>query len=154
MKTHGKLLPGVRIIQHTKHQDLRGDFCETWQSGNDGMRGTFRQLNTATSLQYVIRGMHRQDQTKLVMPVLGKIFDVALDPKTGDWFAVNLDKTCALFIPPQYAHGYMTLSEQSIVQYIVDMPYNKSAEENFCWNEFCIEWPSAIVPILSDKDKK
>lgn len=153
MKTYGELLPDVKIIHHTKHKDSRGNFCETWKTANDGMRGTFRQLNSATSTQYVIRGMHRQDQYKLVMPILGKIFDVVLEPETGKWCAVELDENSGLLIPPYYAHGYMALSEKTIVQYIVDMPYNKSLEENFKWNEFDIQWPSVIEPILSEKDK-
>jgi dTDP-4-dehydrorhamnose 3,5-epimerase len=153
MKTYGQLLPGVEIIQHTKYPDDRGNFCETWKINNDGMRGTYRQLNSATSKQYVIRGMHRQDQYKLVMPVYGTIFDVALDPESGNWCAVELDDTCGLLIPPQYAHGYMALSEKTIVQYIVDMPYNKSIEENFKWDGYNIEWPFAITPVLSEKDR-
>jgi dTDP-4-dehydrorhamnose 3,5-epimerase len=153
MKTYGEQLLGVKIIQHTRHADHRGSFCETWKTQDDGMRGSYRQLNTAVSSQFVVRGMHRQDQTKLVMPVVGKIFDVALDPETGRWFAAELDETCALFIPPKYAHGYMALSECSVVQYIVDAPYNKALEENFKWDQYNIAWPTAIEPLLSDKDR-
>ena len=153
MKTYGKLLPGVRIIEHTKFKDNRGDFCETWKVTNDQMRGSFRQLNTATSVQNVVRGMHRQDQSKLVMPVYGRIFDVALNPQSGEWFAAELDNTCGMFIPPEYAHGYMSLSELSIVQYVIDMPYNKELEENFKWDKYNIEWPLTVKPIISEKDK-
>lgn len=153
MKIHNELLPGVEIIQHTKYSDYRGSFTETWKIENDKMRGTYRQLNTAVSVQFVVRGMHRQDQYKLVMPILGRIFDVALEPETGRWCAVELDDTCGLLIPPQYAHGYMSLSEKSVVQYIVDKPYNKAIEENFKWNDYGIAWPTSIAPILSEKDK-
>lgn len=153
MKTYGEMLPGCRIIQHTKYNDNRGSFCETWKISSDGMRDLYRQLNTAVSSQYVVRGMHRQNQTKLVMPVYGIIFDVALEPETGKWFAVELDDTCGLLIPPQYAHGYMALSELSIVQYVIDKPYDKSLEENFKWDGYGIEWPTTITPILSEKDK-
>jgi len=153
MKTYGELLSGLKIVEHVKHNDNRGNFCETWKTVNDGMRGTFRQLNTATSKQHVIRGMHRQNQSKLVMPVYGRIFDVALEPETGKWFAIELDNTCGLLIPPQYAHGYMSLSELAIVQYIIDMPYNKELEENFKWNQYNIAWPTVITPLLSEKDK-
>ena len=153
MKIHGELLPGVRVIKHTKYADERGNFTETWKIQSDDMRGEYRQLNTAVSKQFVIRGMHRQNQTKLVMPILGRIFDVALDPESGKWCGVELDDTCGLFIPPQYAHGYMSLSEKSIVQYIVDMPYNKQEEENFKWDQYNIEWPISITPLLSEKDK-
>jgi dTDP-4-dehydrorhamnose 3,5-epimerase-like enzyme len=89
----GEMLPGLKIVEHIKHKDDRGDFSELWKTANDNMRGTFRQLNCATSKQYVLRGMHKQDQTKLVMPVDGEIFDVALDPVTGKWFGILLDNS-------------------------------------------------------------
>lgn len=153
MKMYGSKLPGVEIKHHIMHVDIRGHFSETWKTSNDGMRGTYRQLNTASSRQNVLRGMHRQDQTKLVMPVVGRIFDVALEPETGKWFGVELTEYQGLLIPPQYAHGYMVLSDTAIIQYIVDMPYNKELEENFKWDQYNIEWPIKIDPILSDKDK-
>lgn len=152
MKTYGELLPGVEVITHTKFKDSRGDFCELWKSDSDKMRGTFRQINLASSKYNVLRGMHRQDQSKLVMPLFGEIFDVALDVESKKWFGVVLDNTTALFIPPQYAHGYLVLSETSLVQYVVDMPYNKPLEENFRWDSYSIVWPTPFVPLLSDKD--
>lgn len=152
MKTYGECLPGIKVIDRIVFSDNRGNFSETWKNTNDGMRGTYRQLNTAVSSQYVIRGMHRQNQYKLVMPVTGTIFDVVLDPETHKWFAIELDSTNGLLIPPEYAHGYMTLTE-AVVQYIVDMPYDKTLEENFKWNEYNIQWPLDITPLLSEKDK-
>jgi dTDP-4-dehydrorhamnose 3,5-epimerase-like enzyme len=44
------------------------------------------------------------------------------------------------------------MSEKSIVQYVVDAPYNKQEEENFKWNEYGIEWPLKDLPLLSEKD--
>ena len=78
-KTVGELLSGLQIINHKKYKDSRGDFCELWKINNDSMRGNFRQLNIANSTCNVLRGMHRQDQSKLVMPLFGEIFDVALE---------------------------------------------------------------------------
>lgn len=153
MKMYGEELPGVKLIHNIIHSDIRGYFYETWKTSNDNMRGTYRQLNTAHSSINVIRGMHRQDQTKLVMPLVGKIFDVALEPETKKWCAYMLDENCALYIPPQYAHGYMVLSDKAIVQYIVDKPWNKELEENFKWDQYKIEWPLTVTPILSEKDK-
>jgi dTDP-4-dehydrorhamnose 3,5-epimerase len=146
-----KMLPGLKIIKHIKHGDARGSFYETWKMPDD-MRGTFRQLNTATSTQNVIRGLHRQNQYKCVMPVFGRIFDVAVNPETNEWFGIELDDSTGLLIPPQYAHGYLVLSETAIVQYIVDAPYNKAEEENFKWNQYNIEWPFDGTPLLSEKD--
>ena len=148
-----ELLPGIEIIRHKRYADERGDFCELWKS-TDKMRGEFRQLNIATSRYNVLRGMHRQDQTKLVMPVKGRIYDVVLEPETSNWCAVILDSNTALLVPPQYAHGYLVLSDDAIVQYIVDAPYNKPAEENFHWNAYGIEWPSTGDPVMSEKDKQ
>jgi dTDP-4-dehydrorhamnose 3,5-epimerase len=151
-QTFGELLPGLQIINHTKYKDSRGDFCELWKIDNDSMRGNFRQLNIANSTCNVLRGMHRQNQTKLVMPVHGRIFDVALDPENGKWFGIFLDTSNGLLIPPQYAHGYLVISDTSTVQYIVDSPYNKAEEENFNWENYGIEWPIKGRPILSEKD--
>jgi dTDP-4-dehydrorhamnose 3,5-epimerase len=153
-KTFGDFLPGLQIINHTKYKDGRGDFCELWKISNDSMRGDFRQLNIANSASNVLRGMHRQNQTKLVMPVHGQIFDVALNPENGKWFGIFLDTSNALLIPPQYAHGYLVISDIATVQYIVDTPYNKAEEENFNWSKYGIEWPIEGEPILSDKDNK
>ena len=147
------LLPGVEILKHNKHFDDRGDFCELWKISNDNMRGNFRQVNLATSKYSVLRGMHRQNQYKLVMPIVGVIFDVALNPETGEWCGVELDKDTALLIPPQYAHGYLVLSEFSVVQYVVDAPYNKAEEENFKWNNYEINWPTTNNPVMSEKDR-
>lgn len=148
------MMSGLCVIKHKKHNDDRGNFCEMWKSSTDGMRGAFRQLNQASSKFNVLRGMHRQDQTKLVMPVVGTIYDVALNPETGEWFGIHLDSDTALLIPPQYAHGYLVTSETAIVQYVVDAPYNKQLEENFNWNMYGIEWPISEPPILSEKDSK
>jgi dTDP-4-dehydrorhamnose 3,5-epimerase len=152
MKTYGEILPGLKVITHLKFNDDRGNFCELWKINDDGMKGDFRQLNIATSKRNVLRGMHRQNQTKIVMPVYGRIFDVALEPETGKWFGVELDENTALYIPPQYAHGYLVLSDTSIVQYVVDAPYKKQEEENFKWNAYNIQWPIKDVPLLSEKD--
>lgn len=148
------MLPGLKIIQHTRYADHRGDFCEFWKSTEDSLRGTFRQLNLARSKKNVLRGMHRQDQTKLVMPVSGEIFDVALNPETGEWFGIVLDSSKGLLIPPEYAHGYLVLSDTATVQYVVDAPYCKEKEENFKWDNYGIEWPLSQPPILSEKDSK
>ena len=158
MNTFGTFLPGLKVINHTKHKDSRGSFSELWKITDDDMRGPvqdgwpFRQLNIATSSKNVLRGMHRQNQFKRVMPVYGKIFDVALEPVSGNWFGIELDDTCGLLIPPQYAHGYLVLSDLAIVQYVVDRPYNKAEEENFNWNKYGIEWPLEGLPLLSAKD--
>ena len=128
MKTAGTFLPGLMLVSHTKYSDHRGNFCEVWKSA-DGMRGTHRQLHMATSTKNVLRGLHRQNQTKLVMPVTGEILDVVVEPETGNWFSVVLNEKYGLLIPPQYAHGYLVLSDTAMRKhatgvYGTNIPYD------------------------------
>ena len=153
MNHKGEMLSGIKVISNYKYLDSRGYFIEMWNSGYT-MRGDYRQLNVASSKFGVLRGMHYQDQTKFVMPVVGRIFDVVLEPETGKWFGIELDECKALLIPPQYAHGYMVLTDHAVVQYIVDTPYEPNKEQIFRWDKYGIEWPVAISPILSQKDAK
>lgn len=147
------ILPGVKQLTHLRHLDERGYFTTLTNTDIDGMRGSFRQINIAKSKYNVLRGMHRQNQTKLIMPIVGQIFDVVLNPETGDWCGFKLDSETALMIPPQYAHGYLVLSEYAVVQYVVDSRYNQLEEENFKWNGYGITWPISSNPILSEKDQ-
>ena len=146
-----KILPGIKVVNNYKFFDNRGYFVELWNS-EIPMRGSYRQLNCAFSTFGVLRGMHYQDQTKFVMPIVGKIFDVVLDPNTGNWFGIELDASKSLLIPPQYAHGYLVLSAEAIVQYVVDAPYDQSKEKLYRWDQYNIEWPTFITPVLSQKD--
>lgn len=143
------------MFNHHRYLDDRGYFSPLY-TGNemDGlMRGSYRQVNLAESKFGVLRGLHRQDQTKLVTPIKGQIFDVAVDVDSGKWFGCYLDSTMALFIPPQYAHGYLVLSDDALVQYVVDQQYKAGEEETFPWNGYGIDWPLNIIPQLSSKDK-
>ena len=148
---NGKMLPGIKVVTNLRFLDNRGYFVELWNS-EISMRGNYRQLNCAFSTFGVLRGMHYQDQTKFVMPIVGKIFDVVLDPNTGNWFGIELDAFKGLLIPPQYAHGYLVLSAEAIVQYVVDAPYDQSKEKLYKWDQYNIKWPTFITPVLSQKD--
>lgn len=148
-------VPGVSMYNVNKFIDDRGWFSEVFK--NDeleriGFRPGFLQLNMAQSRKNVLRGMHRQDQTKMVMVLSGRIFDVALDPETGKSFGSELGEGDALYIPPLYAHGYFVMSDTALIQYAVDKPYCKSKEEIFAWDGYGISWPTRINPIVSEKD--
>ena len=151
MDYKGEMLAGIKVVTNFKYLDNRGYFLEMWNS-QFPMRGDYRQLNLASSHFGVLRGMHYQDQTKLVMPVIGRIFDVVLEPETGKWFGIELDEYKSLLIPPQYAHGYLVLSEHAVVQYIVDAPYEPNKEKSYRWDKYNIDWPTSINPTLSQKD--
>lgn len=149
-------LPEVRAFHSQSFLDQRGQFTINWAT--EDLRSLFRpgflQLNSAVSTRHVLRGMHRADQTKFVYPIVGEIFDVVLEPETGNWFGMKLGPFQCLYIPPQYAHGYLVLSDTAIVQYAVDKPYDPSKEEVFPWNGYEIEWPLSFQPLLSQKDAR
>ena len=163
-------ITGIWLLTPKVHADARGQFVESFQKGvfaeQTGLSIDFIQDNEVVSHQGVIRGLHLQNdphgQAKLIRVVLGKIYDVAVDLRTGsstygEWFGVELsaENQTQLFLPKGFAHGYSVLSEKAIVQYKVDAPYNPQAENGIRYNDpdLGIDW-QVDNPILSDKDLK
>lgn len=111
------------------------------------------------------RGLHYQTQPhaqgKLVRCVHGIVFDVAVDirgaPKFGNWVGTELsDKNHRqLWIPPGFAHGFLTLSETADFLYKTTDYYTLSSEGCILWSDpsLAIEWPNAVDFILSDKGR-
>lgn len=163
-------ITGSWLLTPKVHADARGQFVESFQKGvfaeQTGLSIDFIQDNEVVSHQGVIRGLHLQNdphgQAKLIRVVLGKIYDVAVDLRTGsstygEWFGVELsaENQTQLFLPKGFAHGYSVMSERAIVQYKVDAPYNPQAESGIRYNDplLGINW-QVDNPILSDKDLK
>ena len=161
---------GSWLLTPKVHADSRGQFVESFQKSvfakQTGLSIDFIQDNEVVSHQGVIRGLHLQNdphgQAKLIRVVLGKIYDVAVDLRTGsstygEWFGVELsaENQTQLFLPKGFAHGYSVMSERAIVQYKVDAPYNPQAESGIRYNDplLGINW-QVDNPILSDKDLK
>lgn len=163
-------IPDVILITPKRHGDERGYFSETYRE-NDyaeaGITGAFIQDNQAFSSQTgVLRGMHFQippyAQAKLVSCVRGKIYDVAVDirkssPTFGQYVGAELSAETGqqLYVPEGFAHGYLTLSENCLVQYKVTAYYNPEHERGLAWNDpaLAIDWSlSGQSPILSPKD--
>jgi dTDP-4-dehydrorhamnose 3,5-epimerase len=137
------------------------------KSFNDhGIMMRFVQDNHSYSTQKgVLRGLHFQNQpypqTKLVRCVKGKIWDVAVDLRRSSstylkWIGIELseDNHKMFFIPHGFAHGFITLEENTEVQYKVDNFYNKSLDRSIYYadSKLNINWKLTNV-ILSDKDK-
>jgi dTDP-4-dehydrorhamnose 3,5-epimerase len=154
--------------------DERGFFFESWnQLKFDeiiGQKISFCQDNHSRSTIGVLRGMHYQldphSQGKLVRCTQGTIYDVAVDirrsSKTfGKWGGVILshENKRQLWIPKGFAHGFLTLSEASEVQYKTDGFWDKDSERSLKWNDknLNINWPKISKfkePTLSKKDLK
>ena len=163
-----KLLGTFEIIPEI-FKDYRGFFTETFQSQRYlekvGIKDDFVQSNQIYSKKNTLRGIHLQNkfpQGKLIRIIAGIIYDVAVDlrkdSKTyGKWDSIILDSKIKnqFWIPKGFGHGFLTLSENSIVEYMCTDYYNPNDELCIVWNDkkLNIEWPSNKV-ILSEKDKK
>jgi dTDP-4-dehydrorhamnose 3,5-epimerase len=161
-------LRGVLIIEPRVFGDERGFFLETFHAQRyeqAGIKQTFVQDNHSRSRRNVLRGLHlqtRRPQGKLVRVARGEVFDVAVDVNRGSttfgrWVGVTLSDQNGrqLYIPPGYAHGFVTLSEIADFEYKCTDFYDPEAEAGVIWNDpdLAIEWPCA-EPIVSAKDMK
>lgn len=160
------------IIEPDVHSDPRGYFFESY-SKKAFKEATkldidFVQDNESLSHYGVLRGLHFQraphEQAKLVRVVKGKVWDVAVDirkdsPTFSKYIAVELsgENKRQLFIPKGFAHGYVTLEDQTIFQYKCDSFYAPGHQGGITWNDpqLGINWP---IPekdiILSEKDRQ
>ena len=131
-----------------------------------GLVGSFVQVNNSLSTgKATLRGMHYQlppaAETKLVRCIRGQVWDCALDlrpesPTFGKWHACVLadDNRKMLYIPKGFAHGFISLTEDSELLYMVDEYYSPEQERGIRWDDprFAIEWP--LPPsVISDRDR-
>ncbi len=162
-------LAQLLVLTPRYFRDERGFFTESYNKrAFDEAVGSdveFVQDNHSRSTRGVLRGLHYQlppsAQGKLVRVVAGEIFDVAVDMRRasdtfGRWFGIVLsaDKGNQLWIPPGFAHGFLTLSETADVLYKASDYYDPACERSVAWNDpdIGIAWNLAGEPILSGKD--
>ena len=162
-------IPGLVLARPRVFPDARGSFMESWRRDEferAGIRADFIQDNVAVSTKRgALRGLHFQRdahaQAKLVRCSKGRVFDVVVDLRPGSsargrHFAIELsaDSPALLFVPRGFAHGYVTLTDEAVVEYKVDAPYVPSAEGGVAWNDpaLAIDWP-VKTPLLSDRDR-
>ncbi len=163
-------IDGVVIIEPTAFGDSRGYFMETYQKEDfikGGIDVEFVQDNQSMSTKGVLRGLHFQkqySQSKLVRCIKGSVFDVAVDlregsPTFGKWEGVILsaENKRQFFIPKNFAHGFLVLSDEAEFVYKVDDFYHPNDEGGLMWNDpdIGIKWPieDGMEIKLSDKDK-
>lgn len=150
-------------------RDARGWFCESYSEkvfNADGFFYSFIQDNHSFSEKKgTLRGLHYQAepkaQTKLVRCTKGSVFDVAVDLRRGSptykkWVGeiLSQENFKQLLIPKGFAHGFLTLTDDTEVQYKVDNFYSPEHERSICFDdpEFSIDW-GIEKPLLSDKDR-
>lgn len=120
------------------------------------------------SSQNTLRGLHfqrRHSQDKLVRVLFGEVYDVAVDlrpdsPTFGKWqgFRLSADNRNMLYIPKQFAHGFLVLSQEAVLHYLCGDRYDPESESGILWNdpELGIDWPlePGVKPLLSPRDQK
>ncbi|HEY8573353.1 dTDP-4-dehydrorhamnose 3,5-epimerase [Phenylobacterium sp.] len=163
-------LAEVLLITPKRHGDARGWFTETWSKrvfDEAGVAADFVQDNQAFNARKgTLRGLHFQKaphpQAKLVRVLKGAIWDVGVDvrpgsPTYGQWAAATLtaDGGEQIFIPRGFAHGYVTLEDDTMLAYKVDGLYAPDREGGVLWNDpdLALPWPLEGEPVLSDKDR-
>ncbi|ASJ89766.1 dTDP-4-dehydrorhamnose 3,5-epimerase [Porphyrobacter sp. CACIAM 03H1] len=163
-------LPGVLIIEPRVFGDARGFFMETWNADafrKAGLDLQFVQDNHSRSQKGVLRGLHFQNpgpQGKLVRVTKGAVFDVAVDlrwssPHFGKWVGVELSaqNQRMFWVPEGFAHGFLTLEDDTDFLYKCTAPYAPQSEHTLAWDDPAvgIEWPAiGMAPIISDKDAR
>jgi len=167
MEVRETRLPGVLEIVPDVRGDDRGVF---WESFNVeryaalGVPEVFKQDNVSFSTRGVLRGLHLQQprsQGKLAYVLDGRVFDVAVDVRTGSehfgqWVGLELSSESKnqLWVPAGFAHGFCVLSETALFTYKCTDTYAPDCELIVAWNDpaIGIEWPISD-PVLSERDQ-
>ncbi len=164
-------IKGLVIIEPRKFPDDRGFFMETYKKSefvSAGITADFVQDNHSLSSKGVLRGLHFQTdphaQGKLVRVVKGAVWDVGVDLRKvsgtyGKWVGVELTEENGkmFYIPPGFAHGFLTLTDNTHFLYKCTAEYAPTADGGIKWNdpEVAVQWPlNGIIPSVSDKDER
>ncbi len=169
MKVRSLAIPDVMLIEPLVHGDERGFFLECWNAPRYSQAGVaasgFVQLNHSRSARGILRGLHFQlkhPQGKLVRALSGEVLDVAVDLRPssstfGQWVSaiLNADKHHQLWIPPGFAHGFVTRSDSADFEYLCTDLYHAEDEGCIRWNdpELSIDW-GVDDPRVSEKDRQ
>lgn len=163
-------IEGLKVIEPSVFGDSRGYFMETYNYNDYAEAGidmVFVQDNQSSSKKGVLRGLHFQKQfpqDKLVRVISGEVFDVAVDLRKGSstfgkWFGVILsaENKKQFFIPKNFAHGFIVLSDYAEFAYKCTDFYHPNDEGGLLWSDpnIGVEWPieDGLELTISDKDQ-
>lgn len=160
-----KLLPGVALLRCPRYADLRGDFIKLYHADTMASLGLpFEPVESfmTRSKAGVIRGMHFQineaAHDKLVCCLKGRVLDVIVDirpesPQFNKPVALELSEgdNVALLIGKGYAHGFLSIDEDSWMMYATNTVHNPSLDRGVLWSSINFDWP-IDAPIISERD--
>jgi dTDP-4-dehydrorhamnose 3,5-epimerase len=160
-------IPDVKLIEPRVFGDDRGFFYESWNESTFAELGLdlkFVQDNHSKSAKNVLRGLHYQihkPQGKLVRVTAGSVYDVVVDLRQSSptflrWegFMLSAENKKILWVPPGFAHGFLSLEEGTEFLYRCTEFYSPEHERSLLWNDpgLGIDWPLDGTPALSEKD--
>ena len=161
-------IPQLYLVDMERRRDERGFFARAWcqqELATQGLIASCVQANLSYNVRRAtLRGMHFQlppyGEDKFIRVVRGAVHDVVLDlrhdsPAFGRWFSVelNADERRSLFVPQGCAHGYLTLTDDAEVFYLVSAPYQQDASRGIHWEADALRgaWPFA-PEVVSPQD--
>jgi dTDP-4-dehydrorhamnose 3,5-epimerase len=159
-------LDGIRIIEPDTFPDDRGGLTKIFHKAvfaEHGMNTTFEESYYSTSKKDVIRGMHFQipphDHIKLVYVPQGKIMDVVVDIRKGsptygkfETFELSAENHKMIYIPSGFAHGFVSLEDDSQVVYLQSTMRSADHEGGISYDSFGVDW-NVENPIVSKRDQ-
>lgn len=161
------ILKDLLLLTPQVYSDERGYFMESYNKLRIGkmIRNEFVQDNESLSRKDVLRGLHLQlpphAQAKLIRVIKGSILDVAVDlRRDSDTFGQHYKHVLSgenkkqLYIPEGFAHGFLTLEEDTLINYKCSNYYHAESETSILWNDpdLKIDW-GIQNPILAEKDR-
>lgn len=165
---HATSIIGAYVVEVDRKEDSRGFFARTFSADEfvkAGLESAFVQCSISYNRKALtLRGMHYQvpphDEVKIVRCTSGEVYDVIIDlrPGSGSYqrsFGVNLSAQdrSAIYIPAGVAHGFLTLTDDAELFYMINKCFAPEAARGVRWNDpaFAIIWPSAPM-VVSDRD--
>ena len=167
MKIYTTKIKGLILIKNNQYFDNRGCFFESFNEkiySKIDIKNNFIQDNFSISKKNVLRGLHYQrkkPQGKLIRVIKGKILDVAVDIRKNSKtfgkyqsFILSEENCKQLWIPKNFAHGFISLTSNTVVNYKCTDFYDSKDQNTIIWNDkdLKIKWP-VKNPIMSKKDK-
>ena len=149
-------LSGAFLISCAHSDDLRGGFCKTFENDifrEAGINFSVSESFISRSAANVIRGLHfqtREPQAKLVSVAAGRVWDVIVDlrpesPSFSKWVAAELsaENHMSLYVPRGFAHGFASLEDGTLMQYICDGRYDKATDTGIRYDDpqIAVAWP-------------
>lgn len=164
MKFIKELLPGAHLVELKRFQDDRGSFVKTYSRQlfeASGVAFDLREEFYSFSRKNVVRGMHFQvpphDHDKLIFCAAGAVLDVLVDLRSGanqgriSSIVLRGDEPAVLLIPKGVAHGFKSLSDESLMVYKTSTEYSPEHDKGIRWDSIGFNW-DVLEPVISARD--